>query len=386
MMKEKGKNKFENILRELDEFKKKDFSFSSGKIIGSMCTQPHNISIKGYKKFLDTNLGDPELFPGTNEIEINLKKFVLNLLNAPKSAQGIIVSGGTEGNITAMWLAKKLSNKNEIILSESAHFSFNKIASLMDMKINTIPLTKNYIIDTKKVKKKINENTAAIIGIAGSTELGTIDPIQELSDICFDENIFLHVDAAFGGFVIPFLNDGNSSKINFDFKLKGVSSISIDYHKMGYSAIPLGILAIRKKNWINKISVESHCIHSEKQIGILGTRSGGPVAGAYAVTKFFGKEGYSKLIKDRMDLTRYIEGELLKIGLKPIIKPQMNVIGIKIKNIENVYKKLSELGWKVNKINRLSCLRIVVMPHITKKSIDKFIPILKKVCIEVEEI
>ena len=64
----------------------------------------------------------------------------------------------------------------------------------------------------------------------------------------------------------------------------------------------------------------------------------------------------------------------------------MNVIGIKIKNIENVYKKLSELGWKVNKINRLSCLRIVVMPHITKKSIDKFIPILKKVCIEVEEI
>jgi tyrosine decarboxylase/aspartate 1-decarboxylase len=386
MMNRDEETKFENILRELENFKKKDFSFSSGKIIGSMCTQPHNISINGYIKFLDTNLGDPELFPGTNEIEINLKKFVLKLLNAPKSAQGIIISGGTEGNITAMWLAKKLSNKKEIILSKSAHFSFKKIASLMDMKLMTIPLTKKYVIDTKKVKKKINNNTAAIVGIAGSTDLGTIDSIPELSDICLDENIFLHVDASFGGFVIPFLTDINNPKIDFDFKLKGVSSISIDYHKMGYSAIPIGVLAIRKKNWINKISVESHCIHSEKQIGILGTRSGGPVAGAYAVTKFFGKEGYSKLIKDRMDLTRYIESELIKIGLKLIIKPQMNVIGIRIKNLDNVYKKLSELGWKVNKINRLSCLRIVVMPHITKKSIDKFIPILKKVCMEVGEI
>jgi len=74
-----------------------------------MCTKPHDISVKGYIKFLDTNLGDPELFPGTNEIEKNLKEFVLKLLNSPKSAQGIIVSGGTEGNINAMWLAKKLS-------------------------------------------------------------------------------------------------------------------------------------------------------------------------------------------------------------------------------------------------------------------------------------
>ena len=237
-----------------------------------MCTKPHDISIQGYIKFIDTNLGDPELFPGTYEIEVYLKNFILNLLNAPKLAQGLIVSGGTEGNITAMWLAKKLSKKNEIILSKSAHFSFKKIASLMNMKLITIPLTKEYIIDIKKVKNKINDNTAAIIGIAGSTELGTIDSIPQLSDICLDENIFLHVDAAFGGFVIPFLKKINYKTTDFDFKLKGVNSITIDAHKMGYSAIPLGVLAIRKQNWLNKISVESHCTNSEKQTGILGTR------------------------------------------------------------------------------------------------------------------
>ncbi len=380
------KIKYKNILKKLDKYKNKDFTFSSGKIIGSMCTQPHEISTKAYIKFLDTNLGDPELFPGTNEIEIALKKYILKLLNAPKTARGITVSGGTEGNITAMWLAKELTKKNEIILSKSAHFSFKKIASLIDMKLITIPLTKNYVIDINKIKNKINDNTAAIIGIAGSTELGTIDSIPQLSDISLDENIFLHVDAAFGGFIIPFLKNLNYEVTDFDFNLKGVNSISIDAHKMGYSAIPLGLLAVRKKNWLDKISVESHCINSKRQTGILGTRSGGPVAAAYAVTKFLGKKGYTKLIENCMNLTIYVESEINKIGLELITKPTMNVLGIKIKNLDEVYKKLSDLGWKVNKIDRISCLRIVVMPHISKKSIDEFIPILKKVCMEVGEI
>ena len=380
------KIKYKNILKKLDKYKNKDFTFSSGKIIGSMCTQPHEISTKAYIKFLDTNLGDPELFPGTNEIEIALKKYILKLLNAPKTARGITVSGGTEGNITAMWLAKELTKKNEIILSKSAHFSFKKIASLINMKIITIPLTKNYVIDINKIKNKINDNTDAIIGIAGSTELGTIDSIPQLSDISLDENIFLHVDAAFGGFIIPFLKNLNYEVTDFDFNLKGVNSISIDAHKMGYSAIPLGLLAVRKKNWLDKISVESHCINSKRQTGILGTRSGGPVAAAYAVTKFLGKKGYTKLIENCMNLTIYVESEINKIGLELITKPTMNVLGIKIKNLDEVYKKLSDLGWKVNKIDRISCLRIVVMPHISKKSIDEFIPILKKVCMEVGEI
>ena len=386
MINKDEKIKYRNILKILDKYKNKDFTFSSGKIIGSMCTKPHEISTKAYIQFLDTNLGDPELFPGTNEIEIALKKYILKLLNAPKTARGITVSGGTEGNITAMWLAKELTKKNEIILSKSAHFSFKKIASLIDMKLITIPLTEKYVIDINKLKNKINDNTAAIIGIAGSTELGTIDSIPQLSDISLDENIFLHVDAAFGGFIIPFLKILNYKVTDFDFKLKGVNSISIDAHKMGYSAIPFGLLAVREKKWLDKISVESHCINSKRQTGLLGTRSGGPVAAAYAVTKFLGKKGYTKLIENCMNLTVYIESEINKIGLELITKPTMNVLGIKIKNLDEVYKKLSDLGWKVNKIDRISCLRIVVMPHITKKSIDEFIPILKKVCMEVGEI
>ena len=241
-------------------------------------------------------------------------------------------------------------------------------------------------MDINSVEKKINKNTAGVVGVAGSTELGIIDDIPKLSDICKDNNIFLHVDAAFGGFVIPFLKDLDYNVPDFDFKLKGVSTISIDEHKMGYSAIPLGILIIRDKKWIDEISVESHCVSGKKQAGILGTRSGGPVAAAYAVTKYLGKEGYKKLIKECMNTTNYTEKRIDEIGLNLAVKPTMNVLGVKLKNPSRVVKKLAEYKWKVNKMERLSCIRIVCMPHVTKKTIDKFIPDLEKTCKKVGEL
>ena len=351
-----------------------------------MCTQPHPIAKEVYLKFLETNLGDPELFPGTKEIESKLITFISDLLHAPKTSAGQIVSGGTEGNITAMWIAKQLTGKKEIILADSSHFSFKKIESIMDMKLIKVPLTSDYNMDVSKIKDNINDNTAAILGIAGSTELGTIDPIPELSDICLDENLFLHVDAAFGGYVIPFLKELNYQVPDFDFKLKGVSTISMDAHKMGYSVIPLGTLIIRDEKWLDKISVESPYISSKRQAGIFGTRSGGPVAAAYAVTRYLGGGGYKKLVENCMNITKYTEGKITDMGLHLITKPTMNVLGVKLKKLPEVVNKLSKYGWKVNKIDHLSCIRIVIMPQITKKIIDEFIPVFRKTCEEVGEL
>jgi len=380
-----NRKKQEKILMDLHKLKNKDFTFSNGHILGSMCTQPLPIAKKAYIDFLETNLGDPELFPGTKEIESKVLDFILNLLNAPKNSTGLIGSGGTESNINAIWFIKNLSRKKEIIIPKSAHFSFDKIRSLMDIDIVTIPLDKNYVIDISKVRKKISKNTAAIIGIAGSTELGTIDPIPDLSDICLDENIFLHVDAAFGGFIIPFMRKLGYNLPEFNFKLKGVSSISIDPHKMGCSAIPIGVLVVKNKNWLNKISIDTTYISSKKQAGILATRSGGPVAAAYAVIKYLGEEGYKDIVKRCINNTKFLVDKINEIGLELVTKPVLNVLGIRLKNPQKVVNKLTKLGWKVNKMERLSAIRIVTMPHVTKKIIDDFIPDLKKVCQETGE-
>jgi tyrosine decarboxylase/aspartate 1-decarboxylase len=375
-----NQNKYNRIINNLDKYRVQDFTFSSGRILGSMCTQPHPIAKKAYMKFLETNLGDPELFPGSKKIEEEYLSFVLNLLNAPKEASGIIGSGGTESNITAIWLAKKLSGKNEVIIPSTAHFSFEKIASIMDIKLIPVPLTKDYHIDVSKVKKKISKNTAAVVGIAGSTELGTIDPIDDLSKICENENVFLHVDAAFGGYVIPFLKKLGFNVSDFDFKLPGVKSITIDAHKMGYSAIPLGSLIIKDKKWLDKISVKTPYISSNKQAGILATRSCAPVAAAYAVSKYLGIEGYTKLVEKCMKNTYYAQKKIEKLGLKLVVDPTMNVLAVKLENPLKVVNKLTDQGWKVNTMDRFSAIRIVVMPHVTKKVIDEFIPVFKKVC------
>jgi len=381
-----NKNKYYKILKQLKNYKDKDFTFSSGHILGSMCTQPHPIAKKAYLEFLETNLGDPELFPGTKNLESKYLSFVSNLLNAPKTAIGLIGSGGSESNITAIWIAKNLSRKKEIILPESAHFSFEKIGSLMDIKLTYIPLNKDFTINIQSLKKKINNKTAAVIGLAGSSELGTVDLIPEISDICKDQNIFLHIDAAFGGFVIPFLKKLGYKVNDFDFKLKGVNSISIDSHKMGYSAIPIGALIIRNKKWLDEISVETPYISLKKQAGVLATRSGGPVAAAYAVAKYLGNDGYKNLVKKCMNNTNYFEEKIKELGLNFVIKPTMNVLGIKIKNPTKLVNKLTYYGWKVNKMERLSAIRIVIMPHVTKKIIDDFIPDLEKACKEVGEL
>ena len=380
------RQKRQKIFAELKQYQQRDFSFSSGHILGSMCTVPHPIAREAYKQFLETNLGDPELCPGTKDIESQYLAFISKLLHAPQSSAGQIVSGGTEGNITAIWLAKQLSGKKEILLPTSAHFSFQKIASLMELKLVEIPITKEYVVDVAQLKKKIRNTTAAVVGLAGSTELGTIDPIPELSEICSNEHIFLHVDAAFGGFVIPFLKALGYTVPDFDFHLKGVSTISIDSHKMGYAAIPLGTLMVRKKHWLESISVESPYISSEKQAGILGTRSGAPVAAAYAVARYLGYEGYKDLVQSCMEVTTYAERRIRDTGLTLVMKPTMNVLGVKLKKPGLVVKKLSEQGWRVNKVERLSCIRLVLMPQITKQIIDEFIPVLQKTCEEVGDL
>ncbi|MEF8878931.1 MAG: tyrosine decarboxylase MfnA [Candidatus Thermoplasmatota archaeon] len=382
----KTEKKINQIINDLKKYKKEDYSFSSGRILGSMCTTPLPIGRKAYQMFLESNLGDPELFLGSKQIENKLFDFYGKLLHAPKKFAGIIGSGGTESNINSIWIAKTLSKKSKILVPESAHFSFEKIASLMDIKTQMISLNSDSTVDVEDLKEKIDNKTAAVVGIAGTTELGAVDPIPDMGEICQDYNVCLHVDAAFGGYVLPFLKKIGYQVDNFDFQVDGVSSVSIDAHKMGCSAIPLGVLLVKNKEWLSNISVASDCVSSEKQIGILGTRSAGPVASAYAISEYLGFEGYQDIVENCMKNTFFIEEKLRAMGLELACGPTMNVIGVKMKKPDEIAKRLSEEGWKVNIMERISCLRLVIMPHIGREDLELFAKDFEKICREEDEI
>ena len=382
-----SKSTFDQILATLKKYKENDFSIANGRVLGSMCSYPHPIAQEAYTRFIDTNLGDPGISPGTKEIEKQFIDFVKTIVHAPRSSIGHIVSGGTEGNITAMWIVKQLTDNREIIVPASAHFSFQKIASLLDMTVTTIPLTSEYIMDISTLKKRISDQTAAVVGIAGSTDLGTIDSIDKIGEICADHHLFFHVDAAFGGFIIPFLAAQGYELPSFDFDVPAVSSISIDAHKMGQSAIPLGTLVLREASWLDVISVPSPCITSSSQSGLLGTRSGGPIAAGYAVTQYLGTKGYETHARRCMETTNYTIQRLQEIGLEVIIDhPPLNVIAVPLHQMQDIVHRLEQRGWRVNAINHLNSIRLVLMPHITTSIIDSFITELEHICKEVGEL
>ena len=376
----------DEILNELDLIQKNDLKYSDGRILGSMCTEAHPFGKEIYIKFLDSNLGDPGLFKGTKSIEDKTIQIIGKLLNLD-NAYGNIVTGGTEANIMAIRAARNHARKyknirnGEIILPKSAHFSFKKAADMMCLKIVEADLDENYKIDVESIKDKITENTVAIVAIAGTTELGLIDPIEEISKIAHENNIYFHVDAAFGGFSIPFLKNAGYDYPEFDFKLPGVCSITVDPHKMGLAPIPAGGIIFRKKEYLKVMAVDSPYLTVKTQSTIVGTRLGASTAATYGLLKYFGREGYSKLAGRLMDNTYFLKESLEKIGYDVIVEPELNIIAFNhpTKSPQQLSEELEKInGWKVSVANCPKAIRVVLMNHVTKTHLKEFLVDLEK--------
>ena len=205
--------------------------------------------------FMETNLGDPGLFPGTASLERLLIQRLGTLFH-DEEAGGYATSGGTESNIQALRLAKVLKSdivNPNIVVPESAHFSFRKACDLLSLEMRTVPLDNDFRMDAQKAAEQIDKNTVCLVGVAGTTEYGMVDPIADLAKIADAHDLFFHVDAAFGGMVIPFLK----KPIPFDFALPGVTSIAVDPHKMGMSTIPAGCLLTREPDMLQTLNIDT---------------------------------------------------------------------------------------------------------------------------------
>ena len=374
------------ILKELSEIHKLDHDYADGRILGSMCTEAHPFAKEVYCTFLDTNLGDPGLFKGTKFIENEVIKSIGELLSLD-NPYGNIVTGGTEANIMAIRAARNHARKykgivdGEIIIPESAHFSFKKAADMLNLKIVEVELDENYKIDVNSLKEVISDKTVAIVAIAGTTELGLIDPIEEISKIAHENNIYFHVDAAFGGFSIPFLKELGHDLPVFDFSLPGVCSITVDPHKMGLAPIPAGGIIFRKEEYLEVMAVDSPYLTVKTQSTIVGTRLGASSAATYAIMKYFGKEGYRKLASNLMENTQFLNEGLKKLGYDVVCEPELNIIAFNHPNIgaDELAEKLEELDWKVSVAKCPKAIRVVLMNHIKKNHLKKLLEDLKEI-------
>lgn len=365
-------------MRELEAALSEDYLFEKGRVLGSMNTRPIEGSVDAHAMFIESNLGNPGLYPGTRKLEAKVVSILSELLHG-RNLYGQTMSGGTEGNITACWIARNITGKKEVLFCENAHFSMEKACDVLRMKPIEVCLNENYEMDLEDARAKLSEDTAIVVASAGSTELGLIDPIEELSELC-REKVFLHVDASFGGFVIPFLKELGYPTKPFDFEVESVTSLVLDGHKMGMGTIPCSVFLLRREEDIHSIAVKSPYLTSIYQTSLLGTRCSAGVASLYFSMSALGKEGYRRIVRECMENTNYLVNEVKRIGLTVPVKPMMNICGIEVKDPAGVREELDKRDWKVSLSNNPPCLRVVVMPHVKREVIDSLVQDLEDIC------
>ncbi len=278
------------------------------------------------------------------------------------SSLGITVSGGSTANISALWVARNLAlppdekfsgiseaglnkalthyNYDNIVLlgTRLMHYSMKKAASLLGMgreNIIFVDQDENGKMDIDSLQLIIEECQRkkwcilAIVGIAGTTETGIIDPLDKIANIAKMSNIYFHVDAAWGGPVI-FSNRHKS-------KLKGiekVDSITLCGHKQLYLPMGISFCLFRQPDMARAISTSSPYQAREGsydfgQFSPEGSRSSLSMC-LHAAFHLIGKQGYAKLIDDGIDKAQYLKKQILKNNaLELIMEPELNIVNFR---------------------------------------------------------
>ncbi|MDZ7793747.1 MAG: tyrosine decarboxylase MfnA [Spirochaetia bacterium] len=372
-----------------------DLTFTSGNILGSMCSQPHPFGADIFQQELAKNIGDPGLHPALAEMEAETIH-ILGSLCANPEAVGSIVTGGTEANLLAMWTAKNSAPKErrEVVLPETAHFSFDKAASLMDLTLVKIPVDPHNRVKLDEYRQAVGPRTMALVAIAGTTGLGAVDPIAEIANVAEEHNLYLHVDAAFGGFVLPFLEaagyqaDSAPDQGAFDFSLAGVSSITLDPHKMGRTPIPAGCILYRNEKIAGSSTTRVSYLAGGKtrQRTIVGTRSGAAVAAVWASLQHIGFDGYRDTVRWCMENTYFLKKRIdAMAGIETVMPPVMNVLGIRPS--QGTAEKLSEAlrarGFALSLFPGF--LRVTLMPHLNQSHLENFLMVLEATLNEMQK-
>lgn len=342
-----------------------DARFDQGQILGSMCTAPHELALVAAAMFQETNLGDPAHFPGAARLEQEILADLAEMTGATGPAAVRYLTGGTEANLLACALARE-AGATRIVVPETAHFSFVKAARLLRMDLIRVP-TKDLRADVDAMGHYAQD--AILVGVAGSTELGLVDPIAELGRLALDTGSPLHVDAAFGGYVLPFMENAPP----FDLSVPGVTSIGLDPHKVGMSIIPGGAIAIADPRDWDRLAVETDYVSTDRQSTLMGTRPGAAAAATWAVHRALGRQGYRDIVRRCLETTRRLAQGITEAGGEVVAGPELNVVTFRWGDARAAAERFAAAGFRLNVVPRFDALRIVVNPHVTPEVAEAFL-------------
>lgn len=283
-------------------------------------------------------ISDKGTFNFTRYLEKRLLQKIVQLLKLPFSSfSGYVTSGATEANIYAMWIARewaksKNRNKTYWIIPDNAHYSITKSLNLLGitqeiMSIETDPIGRaNYekiIENVKKIREEGNDPIILPLTVM-TTECGAIDPVMEIDQFITNsklENIFLHVDAAFSGLLLPFLDEYKNI-----FSLQSLTSISIDFSKTIGGPVASGAVIFRSGLEQHVITQAPYLSESIDQT-LSGSRKGSDVIAIHSILSVNDSSDIKKDILDAIEKSKFLVQKLSKIEfIKLFYEPTLNYI------------------------------------------------------------
>jgi sphinganine-1-phosphate aldolase len=296
----------DELLAELDALKHHDVRWKDGRAFTLAYYAGPEVAALGdeaYRRFSSDNALNTDAFPSLRRIQSDVVAMTVELLDGGPDAAGFMTTGGTESLLMAVKAARERGRaersvaRPNVVLPASAHAAFEKGCHYFGLESRRVDVRTDWRADVDAIADVIDDDTVLVVGSAPQYPQGVIDPIPDIAALAAERRINCHVDACMGGMVLPFLARLGEEIPPWNFSVPGVTSISVDLHKFGYTSKGASVIVHRSRelrshqtfvtsNWLGGTYGSS---------GVLGTKGGGAMAAAWAVMNHLGEEGYLRL-------------------------------------------------------------------------------------------
>lgn len=264
---------------------------------------------------VENALGEGKAFFSLTRMLDDIAAMARDLFHAPPEAGVTFTSGGTESLFEAVRTARKRHRARHgpapragglnVVAPLSAHAALNKAGEILDVEIRRTPLDAEFRGRPEDVEAAIDDDTILLFASAPCFPYGVIDPIAAFGRIAAARDLWLHVDGCWGGFVSPFARRLGYPIRDWDFAVEGVTSVSADIHKFGFSAKGASLLMFRDPalKALERFEFSGWPRGTYATPAFGGTRPAGAIASAWAVMQHLGLEGYLRTTRATMDAT-----------------------------------------------------------------------------------
>jgi glutamate/tyrosine decarboxylase-like PLP-dependent enzyme len=345
------------------------------------------------RMFFSENALGAAAFPSLKKFETDVVTWTLGLLSGGDDAVGNITSGGTESIFMALKTARDWAKSvksevevPEIIAAYSAHPAINKAAHYLDMKVTRVPLRADLRADLEAMAEAIGPDTIMLVGSAPQFPHGLFDPIGELGALATEKDLWLHVDACVGGFIAPFVRKLGYPIPEFDFSVPGVTSMSADLHKYGFTAKGASTVLFHDESLrqYQMFAFDDWCRGHYASPTFAGTRPGGPIAAAWAVLRYLGTEGYMHIAGQIMAAVGKMAKGIKAIGgLSLVCEPDLTIISFTADDFDifAVAKAMGARGWFVARSAEPPSIHLGMLTLAHVPIIDEYLDDLAK-CVD----